>query len=122
MTRRNQSFRFIWAVTVLLILLPLTSCSDRDAPTAATAEKLLTTYYGEQGYRILSLDLGGIEGAPAAQKTYGRKRAYYVTVNRIELERQGKKMVREKATVIIRQKPGGADEWTIEQVPASLAP
>lgn len=108
--------------TALFFILFLPSCADRDAPGPDTAQKLIGSFFEAQGYKIVSLDLGGIEGAPVAQKTYGKKRAFYVTVKRLVLEGHGQRITRENGVVAIRQKAGTANAWEIERMPAELAP
>lgn len=121
MNNRELSFTILFGTTLLLLLV-LLSCADRDAPGVDTAGKLLGSFFEAQGYRVVSLDLGLIEGAPVAQKTYGKKRAFYVTVKRLVLEGKGHRVTRENGVVIIRQKTGAADEWEIERIPAALSP
>ncbi|MBA4373357.1 MAG: hypothetical protein C0402_10925 [Thermodesulfovibrio sp.] len=112
----------ILGITLLFIPLLLSSCAERDEPDPAVVQKLLGSFFEGQGFRIVSLDLGGIEGEPIAQKTYGRKRAFYSTVKRIVLEGKGKQVTRENGVVMIRQKAGGSKDWDIEGIPAELAP
>ena len=121
MNYRGRSLSIL-SSTTLLLLLVLPSCADRDAPGVDTAQKLIGSFFEAQGYRVVSLDLGLIEGAPVAQKTYGKKRAFYVTVKRLVLDGKGQRATRENGVVVIRQKTGAADEWEIERMPAGLAP
>lgn len=108
--------------TVLSLLLLLLSCTDRDAPDPATVQKLLDSFYNAQGFRIVSLDLGVIEGVPLSQKTYGKKRTYYVTVKQIRLEGKGRQISGGNVVINIRQKTGTIGEWEIERMPPELAP
>jgi hypothetical protein len=107
---------------LLLSLLILQSCAERDAPTPATVQKVLESFYESQGFKIVSLDFGEIEGAPLAQKTYGKKRAFYVNVKRLVLEGQGRRVARENGMFTIRQQRGAANIWEIERIPPELAP
>ncbi|TAN39693.1 MAG: hypothetical protein EPN25_10315 [Nitrospirae bacterium] len=110
-------------VTALLFLpLFLSSCADRDAPPPEVVQKLLAGHFEARGFKVVSLDLGEIEGAPLAQKTYGKKRAFYVTVKRLVLEEKGQQTTRENGVVTVRQKAGAANEWEIERMPLELAP
>jgi len=99
----------------------LASCSDRDAPSEIAVRKLLTSFYGQLGYYVVSLELGGTEGAPLAQKTYGIKRAYYVTVKLLKLEGNGRALTLQNGVVTVRGKRT-PDQWDIERVPPELIP
>lgn len=113
----------IFIGTILILLLSLfASCSDRDAPPETTVRKLLASFYGQQGYKVVSLELGGTEGAPLAQKTYGIKRAYYVTVKILTLEGNGRALTLQNGIVTFREKRGAPGQWDIERVPPELFP
>ncbi len=108
--------------TLLLLLCLFASCADRDAPSQSAVQKLLAFFYKEQGYSLVSLELGGIESAPLAQRTYGKKRAYYVTVKSLTLEGKGRQLVLQNGVITFREKRGAPGEWEIERVPPELAP
>jgi len=122
MKTHERSFGIILVAALLLLPLLLSSCAGRDVPEAAVVQKILGSYFASQGFKIVSLELGLIEGAPLAQKTYGKKRAFFVTVKRIVLEGKGQQVTRENGVIAIRQKAGIADEWEIERMPVELAP
>ncbi len=115
-------FKFMFASTLPFLFLLLPSCADRDAPTPEIAQKLLTAFFEGQGFKVVSIDLGRIEGESVTQKKYGKKRLFYVTVKRVVLEGQGRQIAREKGVVTIMEKIGAANEWVIEQMPPELAP
>jgi lipocalin len=119
---RHRVMKIFIGTTLLLFLSLIPSCADRDAPDTAAVQKILASFYEGQGYKVVSLDLGGIEGAPLAQKTYGRKRAYYVTVKKLLLEGKGQKLTRQNGTITVREKRGEPGVWDIERVPPELAP
>ncbi|MHB8881071.1 MAG: hypothetical protein ACYC69_06105 [Thermodesulfovibrionales bacterium] len=112
----------IMGVALLFLPLLLSSCADRDAPPPEVARTLLGSFYEARGLKLVSVDLGGIEGAPLAQKTYGKKRAFYVTVKQLVLEEKGQQITRENGVVTLRQKAGAANEWELERMPLELAP
>lgn len=116
----ERPLSLIFLTVLLFSLFLLSSCADRTAPSPEMVQKLFGNFFEEQGFRMVSLELGNIEGAPLAQKTYGKKRAYYVMVRRIVLEVKGQQVVRENSLVIIREKPGVSKEWVVEKMPAEL--
>ena len=122
MKTHERSFGMILGIALLFFPLLLASCAERDAPEPAVVQKLIGSFFEGQGFKLISLDLGEIEGAPLAQKTYGKKRAFSVTVKRLVLEGKGQQLTRENGVITIRQKAGAADEWEIERIPAELAP
>ncbi len=122
MVNRSRVFKVFIGITVLLLLSLVASCADRDAPSQKIVQELLTSFYAAQGYKVLSLELGEIEGAPLAQKTYSWKRPYYVTVKSLSLEGNGRKLAPKGGVVTIRERKGSRGEWHIERVPPELAP
>ena len=105
---------------IVLCLCALLGCSV--PPSEKTVSKSITDYFEHNGYKVLNLKIGKIEGMPLSAKTYMGTPGYGVDIISITLEPQedkgadvkkGREITFSNANVRVIQDRTNKDEWHV---------
>lgn len=112
-----------WILAVLLLLV--LGCTVR--PSEETVRDLVVRYFEGKGYRVVMIDIGGIEGGAMGEKVYMSPRGYEAAIRLITLQvvedvgppwnyKRGQTLTFRNGTIRFREKQGVASGWEISGI------